>query len=196
MPREILSYYLKHDDIRVKTSFQLALKCAPFLKGMKISCAIAMNREACRHLRNILSGTDISYYVLSDDNGRCLVLFYRRKELAAYLNMPHIKKYISRFGYVDMSLDEMLLRLSMRATSYSMKGIGFPHEIGIFFGYPVDDVKGFIENEGRDCLFVGYWKVYSDPENAKMIFNQYDQAQTCAVKEFLKGRSIKEIAQI
>ena len=195
MPREILSYYLKHDDIQVKTSFQLALKCAPFLKGMKISCAISMNREMCSQLHNILRHTDISYHILSDIDGRCLVLFYRKKEMAAYLQLPHIKEYLAKFGYAGMSFHEMLRRLARRVSAYSVKGMGFPHEIGIFFGYPVDDVKGFIENEGRDCLLVGYWKVYSNPENAKSIFNQYDQAQLCAVKEFLKGRSIRQIAQ-
>ena len=73
--------------------------------------------------------------------------------------------------------------------------MGFPHEIGIFLGYPVEDVRGFIENEGQKYLMIGYWKVYKNLSRAKMIFNEYDRAKDCAVNEFLTGKSLREIAQ-
>ena len=37
MPAEVLSYFLKHEDIRLKLRFQIVLQCAPFLKGKKVS---------------------------------------------------------------------------------------------------------------------------------------------------------------
>lgn len=43
----------------------------------------------------------------------------------------------------------------------------FPHEVGLFLGYPPEDVEGFIENKARSCKITGYWKVYSDEEKAK-----------------------------
>ena len=65
---------------------------------------------------------------------------------------------------------------------------GFPHEIGAFLGYPVNDVRGFIQNEGKGCLMTGYWKVYENLAGAKMIFNKYDRAKDSAVNEFLTGK--------
>ncbi len=64
---------------------------------------------------------------------------------------------------------------------FSEKGMGFPHEIGMFLGYPVADIRGFIENEGRKYLMIGYWKVYSNLSQARMIFKEYDRAKECAV---------------
>ena len=77
---------------------------------------------------------------------------------------------------------------------FSEKGMGFPHEIGMFLGYPVADIRGFIENEGRKYLMIGYWKVYSNLSQARMIFKEYDRAKECAVQEYLTGKSIREIS--
>lgn len=38
----------------------------------------------------------------------------------------------------------------------------FPHEMGILLGYPVEDVEGFIINNGKNELYTGYWKVYDN----------------------------------
>lgn len=194
MPAEVLSYFLKHEDIRLKLRFQIVLQCAPFLKGKKVSCGITMEVSMYNELYNILGGSGISYRRLSAAEGRCLVLFYREKELSEYLNRVGIRSFIREFGYIEMGLDEMLERLSCRTALFSREEIGYPHEIGIFFGYPVEDVQGFIRNAGREYLFLGYWKVYSNPMAAKMIFKEYDQAKVCAVNEFLTGKSIKDIA--
>ena len=194
MPAEVLSYFLKHEDIRLKLRFQIVLQCAPFLKGKKVSCGITMEDSMYNELYNILGGSGISYRRLSAAEGRCLVLFYREKELSEYLNRVGIRSFIREFGYLEMGLDEMLERRSCRTALFSREEIGYPHEIGIFFGYPVEDVQGFIRNAGREYLFLGYWKVYSNPMAAKMIFKEYDQAKVCAVNEFLTGKSIKDIA--
>ena len=37
MPTEVLSYYLKNEDRKVRLGFQVILQCAPFLKGLKVS---------------------------------------------------------------------------------------------------------------------------------------------------------------
>ena len=67
-----------------------------------------------------------------------------------------------------MTIDEKLSLLERRISCGS-----FPHEIGIFLGYPLDDVLGFIENKGENCLFCGFWKVYSEPERARRTFEKY-----------------------
>lgn len=194
MPIEVLSYFLKHEDYRLKLHFQIILQCAPFLKGIKVSCGITIEERSYSELRHIFNGTGISFVKLLESDGKCLVLFYREKELGEYLNRIGTRSFVRQYGYEEMTLEEMLRRLKMRILAFEKRGIGFPHEIGLFLGYPIEDVKGFIENEGKNYLLAGYWKVYSNPAAAKMIFNEYDQAKTCAVNEFLTGRSIQEIA--
>lgn len=49
----------------------------------------------------------------------------------------------------------------------------FPHEIGVFLGYPLQDVKGFIENNGRNSKYTGLWKVYGDKAASIRMFEKY-----------------------
>lgn len=195
MPAEVLTYFLKHKDARVKLRFQIVLQCAPFLKGLKVSCGITMETSVYCELYHIFKGTGIIYKKLLESDGKCLVLFYRSEELGEYLHRIGVRSFIRQYGYEDMELEEMLEYLALRAATFARRGMGFPHEIGIFLGYPIEDVRGFIENAGKQYLLVGYWKVYSNPSAAKMIFKEYDQAKTCAVNEFLTGSSIYEIAR-
>ena len=37
MPAEVLTYFLKNSDRRIRLMFQVVLQCAPFLKGLKVS---------------------------------------------------------------------------------------------------------------------------------------------------------------
>lgn len=194
MPAEVLSYFLKNTDRRVRLGFQIVLQCAPFLKGLKVSCVITVDASLCSGLGELFCNMDIAYHMLSCSEGKCLVLFYRPEQLEAYLGSPEVSKLIREYGYADMNLEEMLMRLSGRAADFAARGMGFPHEIGAFLGYPAEDVRGFIENEGRKYLMIGYWKVYSDLAGARMIFKEYDRAKKCAVNEFLTGKSIREIA--
>jgi hypothetical protein len=50
----------------------------------------------------------------------------------------------------------------------------FPHEIGLFLGYPIDDVLGFVKHKGRNYKLCGYWKVYGNVEKAKNNFHCYE----------------------
>ncbi|CUX47348.1 DUF3793 family protein [Clostridium sp. C105KSO13] len=195
MPAEVLSYFLKHKDIKMKLKFQIVLQCAPLLKGLKISCSITMDSVLYYELEHIFGGTGILYRKLTEDGGRCFVLFYREEELCEYLKRPEVRKFIRKFGYEDMDLKNMISRLSYRISLLLANHMGFPHEIGVFLGYPVEDVRGFIENQGQKYLLLGYWKVYSNPVAAKVLFIQYDQAKTSAVNEFLTGKSMREIVQ-
>ena len=105
-----------------------------------------------------------------------------------------VSQLAQEYGYKKDPAEKMLERLSQRVKDFSEKGMGFPHEIGMFLGYPVADIRGFIENEGRKYLMIGYWKVYSNLSQARMIFKEYDRAKECAVQEYLTGKSIREIS--
>src|SRR5699024_3604088 len=114
--------------------------------------------------------------------------------MEVYLEDPKVQTLLDEYGYSGMCMKQMLGRLSGRIRDFAGRGMGFPHEIGVFLGYPLEDVRGFIENEGKRYLMIGYWKVYNDLAGARMIFQEYDRAKNCAVNEFLTGKSIREIA--
>ena len=54
MPAEVLSYFLKNSDRRIRLGFQVVLQCAPFLKGLKVSCVITWIRSSTHRWENSL----------------------------------------------------------------------------------------------------------------------------------------------
>lgn len=99
MPVEVVSYMLSSLDLKKCLQFQIVLRCAPFLKGMKTACAVNIEEQYCTELKGILADTDIEYRYLSTDKGRRLAYFYRKKELSDYLRRTDVKRFLERFGY-------------------------------------------------------------------------------------------------
>ena len=196
MSKEVVSYMLSGMDNMKSLQVQLILQCAPFLKGIKIACILNITEENSRELYEILEGTGIKFKILTRNHGKCLVLLYRRESFSRYLKRTDVRKFLGSYGYEDVEPEKMLERLSKRVCQYSDGEICFPHEIGAFLDYPIDDVKCFIEKDGKDSLFSGYWKVYNNPGRAKMIFWAYDKAKTSAVNEYLIGKNIRDIAYV
>ena len=196
MSKEVVSYMLSGMDNMKSLQVQLILQCAPFLKGIKIACILNITEENSRELYEILEGTGIKFKILTRNHGKCLVFLYRRESFLRYLKRTDVREFLGSYGYEDVEPEKMLERLSKRVCQYSDGEICFPHEIGAFLDYPIDDVKCFIEKDGKDSLFSRYWKVYNNPGRAKMIFWAYDKAKTSAVNEYLIGKSIRDIAYV
>ena len=196
MSKEVVSYMFSGMDNMKSLQVQLILQCAPFLKGIKIACILNITEENSRELYEILEGTGIKFKILTRNHGKCLVFLYRRESFSRYLKRTDVREFLGSYGYEDVEPEKMLERLSKRVCQYSDGEICFPHEIGAFLDYPIDDVKCFIEKDGKDSLFSGYWKVYNNPGRAKMIFWAYDKAKTSAVNEYLIGKNIRDIAYV
>ena len=77
----------------------------------------------------------------------------------------------------------MLQIMNLRFEGYQHGSAEFPHELGIFLGYPLADVKGFIEHNGKDFLYQGYWKVYENVEERKKMFSIYNVVKEEFIRE-------------
>ncbi len=49
----------------------------------------------------------------------------------------------------------------------------FPHEIGIFLGYPLKDVVGFMGYGNYKFCKTRYWKVYGDESISDNVYNKF-----------------------
>lgn len=108
--------------------------------------------------------------------------------------MPHIREFLETYGYGSLSFEEMLTRMARRYTLYKEKQADFPHELGIFLGYPLGDVKGFIKHQGKNFLCSGYWKVYQNENRAQETFQLYRAVRDVMLKMLSAGRSLYEIS--
>ena len=69
----------------------------------------------------------------------------------------------------------------------------FPHEIGVFLGYPLEDVIGFIENAGQNCKCAGYWKVYCNECEAVKTFARFKKCRDIYLRLWKEGRSVLQL---
>ena len=88
------------------------------------------------------------------------------------------------------NLDGLLEQLSYRLRTQPE----FPHEIGVFLGYPLRDVIGFIENHGRNFTCCGFWKSYGDPAEMQVCFACYRRCIQTYVAMFEQGIPIERLA--
>ena len=69
----------------------------------------------------------------------------------------------------------------------------FPHEIGLFLGYPPEDVRGFILHKGNCCKYSGCWKVYGNEEKAAKEFAKFKKCSDIYYSKWLQGTPIQKL---
>ena len=175
---------------------QLALQCAPLIAGLKPSNLFNIPCEGVCQVRELIRDTGISIYVLFSTGRKAAVLLYRRKSLEEYMKQEQVKRMLHKLGYQDTSLEAVLPVFRIRYRRYMQERRDFPHEMGLLLGYPVEDVRGFIEHQGRDYLCTGYWKVYSNQSECKRIFRGYSQAREMLIHMVSRGMGIGDILKI
>ena len=118
-----------------------------------------------------------------------LIYVFRPKQLERDLNRPQVAEFLARCGYPDLEPRSALCHLCRRLEEQE----DFPHEIGLFLGYPLEDVEGFIANKGKNCKCTGCWKVYCNEEEAVRRFRQFKKCAEVYRKLWEQGRSVEQL---
>ena len=178
----------------------LVSQCSPTLAGVKpanlFSCRLSDPTAFARdvsHWSAQLSPRGISIRLLKQcgQTGAALVYVYRRKWLDAILAREDVRAFLARTGYTGASdTGSLLEQLSLRVCAKRE----FPHEIGVFLGYPLEDVVGFIDNKGRNFTCCGCWKTYGDPAEAEKRFRLYAKCTSVYQRLFARGTPILRLA--
>lgn len=174
----------------------IARQCGPALAGIKTANLVSVDKlkhpEAVKELmrlNTLLNKKGICFETLCECEKRMLVMVYRPQLLKSYLSGEEIRGLLSSFGYPHTDeLSVLLGHLKKR-----MHNSAFPHEIGAFLGYPVEDIRGFINHKDKGLLFIGEWKVYSNPERAKKYFSRYSACRRALVRHIDSGKALGEI---
>ena len=114
---------------------------------------------------------------------------YRPGELAAAIAREDVWHFLASCGYDTPTVPGVLAHLRRRLRACP----SFPHEIGVFLGYPLEDVLGFIENGGRNCLSCGCWKVYSNACEALKAFERYEKCKAVYQRLFASGCPLSKL---
>lgn len=172
----------------------MAFHGAPVLLGEKTGNLFSIRRICFERMRNrfnemaaALRPMGICLEILRERPKSVLIYVYRPAMLEIDLDEPRAKAVLAPLCY-DRS--HILERLRERVA-----GEEFPHEIGLFLGYPPEDVCGFIENRGENSKYCGCWKVYGDVESARKTFARYDQCQALLWACVQRGQEIEEVVR-
>ena len=170
--------------------------CSPTLAGLKtgnmFNCAYESREEMCEAIckwNRKLRSKGIRILPLRYKDGVALIYFYRPSMLSKDMKNKDACRMLSELGYDLSSCERRIAQLIERLSEDSE----FPHEIGLFLGYPPEDVSGFIENRACGCKCVGCWKVYGDREKAEKTFSRYKKCTRIYRDQWINGKSIERL---
>lgn len=166
--------------------------CAPTLANLKTGslfvCPITDRPSffsSLRSLNELLVPKGLRALPLRIREHSALVYLYRPSRLKKDLEDPAAIKILQDHGYscYGKCLPKLIERV--RASEE------FPHEIGLFLGYPPEDVQGFLDH--RPCKCCGCWKVYGDENKAKKTFDLYKKCERVYCQQLARGIDIKRL---
>ena len=169
--------------------------CAPTLAAIKtgslFNCAFASRGEMTASLRainNCLLCKGVRAIPLRYRDGRALVYLFRPDMLERDLRDPVAAGILKETGYPDENISCRISWLIRRLEESDT----FPHEIGLFLGYPPVDVRGFIRH--GECKCTGLWKVYeSDMDQAQRIFTRCRHCTEAYLQRKQEGWSLSRL---
>ncbi|MEE3394791.1 MAG: DUF3793 family protein [Candidatus Onthomonas sp.] len=170
--------------------------CSPTLASLKVGSLFNYAyttrqelTEQLERLNDMLAEKGVFLRVLRVRKGRALIYLCRKSQLEALLRRPEIARFLAQYGYRELELEQVLWHLQCRVCCSEE----FPHEIGVFLGYPLEDVIGFIRWGGRGSKCSGIWKVYGDASLAQKLFAQYAKCRSVYRRLWQEGRSVRQL---
>lgn len=170
--------------------------CSPTLAGMKTGSLFTFPyaskqemRKRIRHWNRLLKAKGLRVLPLRYKKGSALIYIYRPSFLSKDLEDQIASRLLHERGYECCNPDQCVIRLMERLSENEE----FPHEIGLFLGYPPEDVCGFIENGAKNCKCVGCWKVYGDEQAARSTFAKYESCTAAYFAQLAKGMSVERL---
>lgn len=173
--------------------------CSPTLAFIKMANLFTATFEDYNELvseissfEEALENSGVTIKLLNVTSNTALVYVYRKALLHKEIKNIEVQEFLSSFGYINFDIDDVLSFLDERIKQNN----GFPHEIGVFLGYPLADVKAFILHKGQNYNCVGYWKVYANPNESLKKFALFDKCRKVYQKLWNSGRSVAQLTVV
>ena len=170
--------------------------CSPTLAGLKTGSLFSVSGESketinndLRVLNEIFRKKGLRIIPLRYTSKYVLIYLYRLNRLKKDLMRPETRRILCKKGYNCANPDRCVVQLVEHLKNDKV----FPHEIGLFLGYPEKDVKGFMKSPEDGVMCVGCWKVYGDIDEAKRTFQTFNRCTECYCHAIKHGRTLEEL---
>ena len=170
--------------------------CAPTLAGLKSASLFRYYfKDKDKAVAEIeatgkkLIGCGVYVEIMRWDSDAALIYAYRLSRLKEEIKSPKVGEMLAYYGYPK---DDVLLCIACLKEKLCNDAC-FPHEIGLFLGYPPEDVKGFIENKGENCKCCGAWKAYCNEKEKNRMFCKLKKCSEICRKVYTKSGDITQV---
>lgn len=178
----------------------LVMHAAPTLAGRKIAnlfcyrfSSLEAAQEQIEAAKRTLHEKGVELFVIRRIDLKHFIYLFRPNGLMGALQNEKAEDLLKENGYLPGTeandyVEQLAERFSLAQSC--------PDEIGVFLGYPIEDVIGFMENKGANYCCCGCWKVYSNRQAAEKIFSMYRKLRSIYIRSYQKGRSVAQLTVV
>jgi hypothetical protein len=180
-PRECLAAFIVSSAAEVIAG----VKPANLIRIIKrtLPCGRCMHHLWHKHSEQVLEGASIRVVTLRSDQDGVSLLFYHPELLAKRLSGRTMQSFLAGCGYPQpLTLDTALAHLQQLCQIKES-----PDEIGMFLGYPVKDVRGFIAGKGRPWSGRCLWRVYGPPQRSLRLYQRFSAERQAINRRMMAG---------
>ena len=172
---------------------------APSLCGIKPASLFSMNSECYKSGKGkllewaaIFAKSKRYFVPLKKSEKRVLFFVFDRILLESVCSNLRNLSYLESKGYPTKNGFNAILSEHLHRLMFSED---FPHEVGIFLGYPLEDVVGF-EADSSKFKYSGFWKVYGDKDSALRTFDRYKKCTEAYSNAHRRGASLEQLTVV
>jgi hypothetical protein len=175
---DCLKSYEKYREINVM------MRLGPTLVGAKPMHIFCFKKDF-KFIKELLSDIEylfsahknIHYHLVYSRNNSIKVIIYNKKSMNRLLMDQRILKFLTSRGYSDQwRAEDYMTSLCSHLLENHL-----PEEYGVFFGYPLKDVIGFIGHPSLKHVKTTAWKIYGDPKISDIIHKEFKRAEERAL---------------
>lgn len=122
----------------------------------------------------ILENKKINLVEITEGKKIKKVFFYHIKTLDNILRNSSNLEFLKKLGYPQIYSLENYVNF----IAHKLKKDKIPHEIGLFLGYPLKDVLGFMGYKYKKPVMVKGWQYYGDSEESFQRYQEFWNARS------------------
>ncbi len=171
---DCLKSYDKYREINI------LMRLGPTLTGDKPMHILCFNKnfkfinETLNDVHLLFSESKtIRYQLVYSTNESIKIIFYNINKMDKLLADHRVRRFLQNHGYTPLAGPEDYMSI----LADHLKHNRLPAEFGVFFGYPLKDVMGFIGHPSLKHVKTTAWKVYGDPRLSDQILSKFEAAE-------------------
>lgn len=159
---------------------------------LNISGKEDMKKIKLKEIESFFSNcTKVNYEIINTYDGGIRILFINKSSLSNVFTNKKCLSFFKFLGYpCNYEMDTYINILIDRLHSPE-----FPNEIGIFLGYPLKDVLGFMGYGKNKLSDTRFWKIYGDTSISYEVSEKFLKDKAI-MRKLLNTKSINELKDV